>query len=74
MSDVELDQRAAIHRLAADFITELETRGFQRSQIANVLTALGINLASTCNDPGAFALVIEAALREMKSQNELVSN
>jgi hypothetical protein len=68
MNDVDADQLATIHRLAAEFISELEARGFQRSQIANVLTALGINLAATCNDPGAFALVIEAAVREMNTR------
>jgi hypothetical protein len=70
MSEAEGDELATIDRLAAEFIAELESRGFQRSQIANVLAARGINLAVTCKDPGAFALVIEAALREMNSQRQ----
>ena len=70
MSEAEGDELATIDRLAAEFIAELESRGFQRSQIANVLAARGINLAVTCKDPGAFALVIEAALREMNWQRQ----
>jgi hypothetical protein len=70
LGDVQVGQPATIHRLAAEFVSDLEARGFQRSQIANALTALGINLAATCNDPDAFALVIEAALREMNPHNK----
>jgi len=74
MSDVEVDQLATIHRLTAEFIANLEARGFNRSRIATGVTALGINLAATCNDPGAFALVIEAALHQMNSQSEPATN
>ncbi len=74
MSHLEVDQLATIHRLTAEFIADLEARGFHRSKIANVVTAFGINLAATCNDPGAFALVIEAALRQMNSQSEPATN
>ena len=71
MSVVETDQQlAAIQRLAAQFITELEGRGFRRAQIANVMTGLGENLAAACNDPDALALVIEAALQEMDSSRK----
>jgi hypothetical protein len=65
MGVVERDQLATIHRLAAEFITELERRGFHRPQIAKVMTALGVNLAAACDAPGALALVIQAALDEM---------
>ena len=70
MNDIRADQLATIHRLASDFIAKLEADGFHRSAIASVLTALGINLATSCNDPGALALVIEAALREMSPRRE----
>jgi hypothetical protein len=70
MREAEGDELATIDRLAAEFITELQSRGFQYSQIANVLAARAINLAISCKDPGAFALVIEAALREMNSQRQ----
>jgi hypothetical protein len=68
MGVVEADQLATIHRLAAEFITGLEGRGYHRSQIAKVMTTLGLNLAVACNDPGALTLVIEAALQEMNAQ------
>src|SRR5262249_10926080 len=70
MSGVDADQTAAIHRLAAEFIGDLEGRGFHRSQIATVMTGLGVSLAAACNDPGALALVIEAALLEIDPQCE----
>jgi hypothetical protein len=70
MNDIRAHQLATIHRLASDFIARLEADGFHRSAIASVLTALGINLATSCNDPGALALVIEAALREMSPRRE----
>ena len=70
MNDIRADQLATIHRLASDFIAKLEADGFHRSAIASALTALGINLATSCNDPGALALVIEAALREMSPGRE----
>ena len=70
MNDIRADQLATIHRLASDFIAKLEADGFHRSAIASVLTALGINLATSCNDPGALALVIEAALREISPRRE----
>jgi hypothetical protein len=65
MGVVERDQLATIHRLAAEFIAELEGRGFHRPQIAKVMTALGVNLAAACEAPGALALVMQAALDEM---------
>ena len=74
MNDVRADQLARIHRHASDFIAELEADGFHRSAIASALTALGINLATSCNDPGALALVIEAALREMRPRSEKASS
>jgi hypothetical protein len=70
MTVVEVDQLATIHRLVAEFITELEGRGFHRLQIASFMTALGVNLAAASDDPGALALVIEAALHEMNPQRE----
>jgi hypothetical protein len=72
MGVVEGNQLATIHRLAAEFIAELEGRGFRRPQIAKVMTALGVNLAAACNDPGTLALVIEAALDEMNPPGKLL--
>jgi hypothetical protein len=70
---VDVDQETEIHRLTAEFIADLEGRGFHRPQIARVMTALGVNLASSCNDPAALALVIEAALHEMNPHRKLAS-
>lgn len=74
MSIVGADQAAIIRRLAGEFITDLEGRGFHRSHIANVMTALGVNLAAAANDPDALALVIEAALHELDLQREVADN
>jgi hypothetical protein len=71
MGVVEPDQLATIHRLAAEFVTELEGRGFHRPQIAKVMTALGVNLAAACDAPGALALVMQAALDEMNPPSRL---
>jgi hypothetical protein len=48
----------------------LEADSFHRSAIAQRFNPLGINLATSCNDPGALVLVIEAALREMSPRRE----
>lgn len=70
MNIVGADEVAMIRGLAAELIGELEARGFHPSQSADVVTALRAQLAAASNNPGALALVIEAALREMNRHLE----